>query len=143
MPYLHFETQENYEALSTTVKAILHTGAKNTKKNKRFEGLQRNEETKADDPTQWAAGNSKALYDHLLLGYLTPKAPGKIGALQTRRTLDQYFYTHVDTLGRDKDQVVYRYSKDVMKSQEPMLFMVDQLWLWVINEGAAPKQNVR
>jgi hypothetical protein len=91
-----------------------------------------------EDPTQWSAADSKTLYSHLIQGYLTPKSPGEAGALQTRRTLDQYFYTHLDTRNRDKDQVVYRYTRDVLRSQEPKLFMVDQLWIWVINQGTTP-----
>lgn len=52
--------------------------------------------------------------------------------LQPRRTLDQYFYSHLDnTAHRDKDQVVYRYTE----SEDPKIFMVDQMWMWIINGG--------
>lgn len=61
--------------------------------------------------------------------------------LQPRRTLDQYFYSHLDnTAHRDKDQVVYRYTKD----EEPKIFMVDQMWLWIINGGlSSPNRRPR
>ncbi|KAF3761449.1 hypothetical protein M406DRAFT_74401 [Cryphonectria parasitica EP155] len=46
---------------------------------------------------------------------------------------DQYFYSHLDDISRrDQDQVVYRYTK---QEGLPKIFMVDQMWLWVINGG--------
>ncbi|KAI9640931.1 hypothetical protein NHQ30_010772 [Ciborinia camelliae] len=70
----------------------------------------------------------------LIKGYLTPHSPGD-APLQIRRTLDQYFYTHLaNTSQRDSDQVVYRYTRD-RTPYEPKMFMVDQLWLWVLNDG--------
>ncbi|KAI1818574.1 hypothetical protein GGS20DRAFT_527661 [Poronia punctata] len=53
--------------------------------------------------------------------------------LHPRRTLDQYFYHGIDTSDRDTDQVVYRYCK--RHKIEAKVFMVDQLWLWVIGKG--------
>ncbi|KAI1259585.1 hypothetical protein F5Y18DRAFT_294970 [Xylariaceae sp. FL1019] len=52
--------------------------------------------------------------------------------LHPRRTLDQSFYHGIDTSARDTDQVVYRYCKRHKK--EMKVFMVDQLWLWVIGK---------
>jgi hypothetical protein len=50
------------------------------------------------------------LNEALIKGYMIPKKHGKFPALQPRRTLDQYFYTHLqDTSKRDRDQVVFRY----------------------------------
>ncbi|KAL9110589.1 MAG: hypothetical protein Q9227_004947 [Pyrenula ochraceoflavens] len=53
--------------------------------------------------------------------------------LHVRRTLDQFFYHGIDTDRRDRDQVVYRYCKE--QNQEPKVFMVDQLWLWILGNG--------
>ncbi|SPN99130.1 related to ankyrin repeat protein [Cephalotrichum gorgonifer] len=53
--------------------------------------------------------------------------------LHPRRTLDQFFYHGIDTSARDRDQVVWRYCKN--QKQEPKVFMVDQLWLWVLGTG--------
>jgi hypothetical protein len=53
--------------------------------------------------------------------------------LHPRRTLDQYYYHGIDTTVRDTDQVVYRYCK--RHRHEPKVFMVDQLWLWVLGKG--------
>lgn len=78
-----------------------------------------------------ALGN---LDEHLIKAYLSPHKPGEMPPLQLRRTLDQYYYTHLaSTEGRDADQVVLRYTKQA--SPEPKIFMVDQLWLWILNNG--------
>jgi len=74
------------------------------------------------------------LDEHLLKAYLSPSKPGETPPLQLRRTLDQYYYTHlVSTAGRDGDQVVLRYTRK--NSLEPKIFMVDQLRLWILNDG--------
>lgn len=73
------------------------------------------------------------LNENLITGYLPP-IDGKFPVLQPRRTLDQYFYTHLEsTSNRDGDQVVYRYNRKL--GIRPKIFMVDQLWLWILNEG--------
>ncbi|KAH9994522.1 hypothetical protein F4779DRAFT_218338 [Xylariaceae sp. FL0662B] len=63
----------------------------------------------------------------LVKAYLNNTPP-----LHPRRTLDQYFYHGIDTSARDTDQVVYRYCK--RHKVEAKLFMVDQLWLWIIGK---------
>lgn len=76
---------------------------------------------------------------HLLRGYAVAEEDGQV-PLQPRRTLDQYFYSHLDnTARRDKDQVVYRYTKN----EEPKIFMVDQMWLWIINGGLSHPNHSR
>ncbi|KAG8530261.1 uncharacterized protein KY384_004762 [Bacidia gigantensis] len=50
--------------------------------------------------------------------------------LQIRRTLDQFYYHAISTDDRDEDQVVYRYTKK--KEKEVKVFMVDQLWMWIL-----------
>lgn len=52
--------------------------------------------------------------------------------LHIRRTLDQYYYHAISTEDRDTDQVVYRYTRD--KGKEKKLYMVDQLWLWILDK---------
>lgn len=52
--------------------------------------------------------------------------------LHVRRTLDQYYYHAISTEDRDTDQVVYRYTRD--KGKEKKLYMVDQLWLWILDK---------
>lgn len=73
------------------------------------------------------------LNENLIKGYLHPKV-GELPFLQPRRTLDQYFYTHLeDTSKRDSDQVIYRHT--VGRNMSQKMFMVDQLWFWILNEG--------
>ncbi|KAF3769592.1 hypothetical protein M406DRAFT_348789 [Cryphonectria parasitica EP155] len=52
--------------------------------------------------------------------------------LHPRRTLDQFFYHGIDTTQRDSDQVVWRYCQKHREPEEPKLFMVDQLWMWIL-----------
>jgi hypothetical protein len=66
--------------------------------------------------------------EKLIHAYLLDASP-----LHPRRTLDQYYYAAGDTEERDQDQVVYRYCKN--KGIEPRIFMVDQLWLWILGKG--------
>jgi hypothetical protein len=68
--------------------------------------------------------------DLLIQAYLNDEPP-----LHVRRTLDQFFYHSIDTSERDADQVVYRHFKRNLKSKEPMIFMVDQLWMWILGKG--------
>jgi hypothetical protein len=91
--------------------------------------------------------------ESLILEYLHMKPP-----LHPRRTLDQSYYGALkDTATRDRDQVVYRATMPVghdcqeniekddrwrkcKQCQEdsrkvPRLIMVDQLWLWILDES--------
>lgn len=71
------------------------------------------------------------LNEHLIRGYYQP---GTL-SYQPRRTLDQYGHADIETTShRDDDQVVYRYTKDD-PTTEIKIFMVDQLWLWVLGKG--------
>ncbi|CAK7242632.1 MAG: hypothetical protein STHCBS139747_004128 [Sporothrix thermara] len=63
----------------------------------------------------------------LTKGYICNTPP-----LHPRRTLDQFFYHGIDTSIRDADQVVYRYCK--RHDIEKKVFMVDQLWMWVLGK---------
>jgi hypothetical protein len=58
--------------------------------------------------------------------------------LHIRRTLDQYYYYMLDNVAlRNKDQVVSRFGEDEDRMQ-PIIIMVDQLWLWVIGGEYQP-----
>lgn len=68
-------------------------------------------------------------------GYGVPEDNRQI-PFQPRQSLDQYYYSQLEnTSARDKDQVVYRYTNNPRNSTEPKIFMVDQLWMWLINGG--------
>ena len=75
------------------------------------------------------------LHKILIQGYLKPGVGGEVPPLQIRRTLDHYFYSHLaSTARRDGDQVVQRYTADFV-DMDPKMFMVDQLWLWMLDDG--------
>ena len=87
--------------------------------------------------------------EQLTFRYLHEKPP-----LHPRRTLDQSYYGALkSTMTRDRDQVVYRATtpeqhgcldpgtcpqckQDIRKV--PRLIMVDQLWLWILDESESP-----
>ena len=54
--------------------------------------------------------------------------------LHMRRTLDQYHFMTLDTSERDKDQVVYRATKTKRYDEKPRVVMVDQLWMWILDD---------
>ncbi|KAK0619465.1 hypothetical protein B0T14DRAFT_208799 [Immersiella caudata] len=57
--------------------------------------------------------------------------------LHIRRTLDQYYFlTLDDTSARDRDQVVYRETRAgrSFHSRNTRVVMVDQLWLWILDD---------
>lgn len=67
--------------------------------------------------------------EKILRKYLKPPV------MHTRRTLDQaYYYTLPDTQARDRDQVVFRATRDEHTQTVPSVLMVDQCWLWVIGD---------
>ncbi len=62
-------------------------------------------------------------------------------ALHIRRTLDQFYYhTLKSTATRDSSQVLSRYTEKLMDKK--LVFMIHQLWLWVLDEGSSRKAPV-
>ncbi|KAK4204602.1 hypothetical protein QBC40DRAFT_272606 [Triangularia verruculosa] len=85
----------------------------------------------------WQASKLYQLIDEaadwrLITNHLYTPSP-----LHPRRTLEQYYYwTADDTTHRDRQQVVYRATQ--MRSDPeaiPRVVMVDQLWLWILDEN--------
>ncbi|KAL4806536.1 amidase signature domain-containing protein [Aspergillus unguis] len=105
MPYLHFETAERRDKMQEAIRKTQQAQSPRP-------GLDRT-------PTR----------DELLLrAHLTSSST----SLHIRRTLDQFFYPNIDTQTRDQDQVVYRYQTKGSRTPEPKIFMVDQLWMWIL-----------
>lgn len=74
---------------------------------------------------------------HLISGYLIQAAAsdGTTG-LQLRRSLDDYFFTHLQSSGtKDTGQVLWRHFKAYHPQQDPKIFMVDQLWMWILDDS--------
>jgi ankyrin repeat protein/Mg2+ and Co2+ transporter CorA len=111
MPYLHFETAEGRQKMQEAISRV---------------------ETLRTHP-----GLSKAsTRDEMLI---RAHVNSSTASLHVRRTLDQFFYPNIDTQVRDQDQVVYRYQtrwNDQNRSwNEPKIFMVDQLWMWILGKN--------
>lgn len=76
------------------------------------------------------AADGRLIEDHL---YSDPP-------LHARRTLEQFYYwTAGDTARRDKDQVVCRGTRNPNIDLDPeatsRIVMVDQLWLWILDDS--------
>ena len=102
MPYLHYETHQKRKMMSEAIRQAT---------------------TNPDRICSSAVGST---CDEMLVhAYLR-----STHNLHVRRTLDQFYYHAISTEGRDTDQVVYRYTRD--RGREKKVFMVDQLWLWIL-----------
>ncbi|KAL8799894.1 MAG: hypothetical protein Q9182_005551 [Xanthomendoza sp. 2 TL-2023] len=104
MPYLHYETHQNRKSMSEAIKRAT-TGADG-------KGTCSNHDC-----------------DEMLIHAYLQSSPN----LHIRRTLDQFYYHAISTESRDTDQVVYRYTREKEK-MEKKVFMVDQLWLWILGK---------
>jgi hypothetical protein len=121
MPYLHLDTYESNELRSKTVKWISKD--------------RRDISKKPSIPV-----NGPAYIDSLLIARYLDHGAHCHGSLHVRRSLDQYYYdTQDDTDERDKDQIVYKYTKshglDLVKKKKAVVMMVDQMWLWVLEDA--------
>jgi len=110
MPYLHFETDQRRQEMQKVIKY-------------------------AERPQSYPWAVRAQTYDEMLIrAYLRSSNT----SLHIRRTLDQFFYHNIDTESRDRDQVVHRYQSRVRNrvdiSTDPKVFMVDQLWMWVLGK---------
>ena len=102
MPYLHYETDRNRQKMSEAIKLA------------------------KSNSSHLCPSISGSNCDEMLIQAYLQSTPN----LHIRRTLDQFYYHAINTEGRDQDQVVYRYTKE--KGKDEKVFMVDQLWLWIL-----------
>ncbi|KAL8667458.1 MAG: hypothetical protein Q9202_000674 [Teloschistes flavicans] len=105
MPYLHYETHRNRKMMSSAIKRA-----------------------SSGDSNIMRQSHQGHTCDEMLIEAYLRSTPN----LHIRRTLDQFYYHAISTESRDTDQVVYRYTRD--KRKEKKVFMVDQLWLWVLGK---------
>lgn len=129
MPYLHWETDEAREKMLNVIKDIESPERSGTRTSTGVEvkNLRLSKWGKTLLPKAIIYGTAKKADadEKLLRKHLLSERPVHI-----RRTLDQsYYWTLKDTSSRDRDQVVYRATKD----QNPRIVMVDQLWLWILD----------
>ncbi|KAL1962384.1 hypothetical protein VTN77DRAFT_9723 [Rasamsonia byssochlamydoides] len=110
MPYLHFETAEGRQKMQEAIHRV--------------------------ETLKWHPGLTKPTRDELLI---RAHLMSSTTSLHIRRTLDQFFYPNIDTEIRDQDQVVYRYQTRLQDQnrpwKEPKIFMVDQLWMWILGKN--------
>jgi hypothetical protein len=118
MPFLHYETDRQRKKMADAIKRFRIEHLSHT--SKRIPTDDTHDLPKMMDPA--------SRDDVLIEAYLNGSPP-----LHTRRTLDQFFYHGIDTTKRDVDQVVYRWCK--RERLEPKIFMVDQLWMFILNNG--------
>ena len=131
MPYLHFERFKDRNKMDSAVRRVqgelsAHRTTKVAAKYATDIVLQ----------APWISINRRMIADEKLIhAHATPEN----ATLQIRRTLDQFFYRTIDTRERDKDQVVHRHQKRFPESDEKgrdaNILMVDQLWMWIVNEN--------
>lgn len=117
MPYLHFETDRRRQEMQEAIA--------------RAQFLK--ERGRHDARTALSTLRRASTYDEMLLrAHLTSSQV----SLHVRRTLDQFFYHNIDTQSRDRDQVVFRYQCKSSNNTfvDPKIFMVDQLWMWVLGK---------
>jgi hypothetical protein len=114
MPYLNWATEDERTKLNRIIKEV--TEAKESGK---LSGA------------NIALGKSDR-YERLVWNYLYDEHP-----LHVRRTLDQSYYNTLNcTEARDVDQIPYKYfSENFKDSHMHPVLMVDQLWLWVLDNG--------
>lgn len=115
LPYLNWDTYENFTRLRDTYNVGPEV-VSNSPESIR-EGLQQNVSSK----------------------YLNHDPP-----LHPRRSLDQFYYSSLsDTRERDADQTVSKWTGSRSKiaedgrdeaERDSLIVMVDQLWVWVLNE---------
>jgi hypothetical protein len=117
MPYLHYEYTSRRQKMLETVEQV-REGVRS--------GPPRPQSNTPDQNAIWA--------------YLRRDMP-----LHIRRTLDQFYYDALDSdtpqkrgvPPRNKDQVIQRFmkSQEQWKRDDPLMLMVDQLWMVLLEDG--------
>lgn len=124
MPYLHFETVANRQRMQ---EAIQRAEEKRPQTHRPQTLNLSQSESHPAPPTRAPTRDELLINAHLM---------SSTASLHVRRTLDQFFYPNIDTQIRDQDQVVYRYQTAyqgrVRRWLDPKIFMVDQLWMWIL-----------
>jgi hypothetical protein len=125
MPYLHWDTAASNDKRSETIKWVT-------------EGRQPGRMPDIRAEPEFI--NSKLIAKYLEHGAYHENG----GNLHVRRSLDQFYYdTQIQTDERDKDQIVFKYTRDNEKAlkKKPVVMMVDQLWVWVLEDANIRKSS--
>lgn len=156
MPYIHWETQDKYLLRNLTLDWMSSANpdlppTRTAKSHPlRYPYLQRQARERLDARRRFTDKSKKPRrsetkdyedstsiwrHENLVRAYVNEPLP-----LHVRRTLDQYFYYTLPDKSireRDLDQVLWRHTKDT----NPRILMVDQLWLWIIDNPKHPGQG--
>jgi hypothetical protein len=143
MPYLTYETIEGRNSLK---KVVAQTMQKEPSlKGESIESPQRNQGM-GNEGLVNETRSSRNPNEKLVQGYLRPRTSWGSHALHIRRTLDQFFFHDLPDVGKGSadddvdDQTVGRYAK--RNNMVPKIFIVDQLWLWILDESTPAPQPV-
>jgi hypothetical protein len=146
MPYLTYETAESRMALKRVVAETRNQTPSHSREISEmlqpsaqpgsFQDKRLPNETKS-------SGNPN---EKLVQGYLMTPTSWNSQSLHIRRTLDQFFFRDLPDVDKGSadddvdDQTVGRYAK---RNGLPLrIFMVDQLWLWIMDESAFQSSSV-
>ncbi|KAL5002927.1 hypothetical protein BDV10DRAFT_87244 [Aspergillus recurvatus] len=123
MPYVHWEYAATFHEMNDYAQKVADIPSSSAPRpNDKHQALMRAYMTRLD------SGDSQEGQDRV------ERRP--VDQLHIRRSLDQYFYHALkSTKDRDEDQLVSRMFKDGILTGDPVLIVVDQLWLWVLGDN--------
>jgi hypothetical protein len=136
MPYIHWEYADTFSSLTqyaerASKKAGLFDESEPSTTFKDAEAA-----TPFNDPNKTISEPYRKLIETYMISERTWFSDRFARQLHVRRSLDQYHY-HVlsDTKRRDKDQLVSRMFDRKTLTGKPVVMVVDQLWLWVLQDS--------
>src|SRR6266536_4781083 len=135
MPYIHWELEDARNQMSSVINDLQKSNEEQIEKltkrlAKEYITKLLSKKDTVEQPVKEALKATEP--DVLLLeNYLFHDPP-----MHVRRTLDQFhYYTTDDTDVRDSDQVISRYLRRKFPEKPVPIMMVDQLWLWIVNNS--------
>ena len=136
MPYIHWELEDARNQMASVIKDLQNPEEQIENAAKRFFTSLYQKATE-EQPGEEALEATEP--DVLLLQDYTLHDP----PLHIRRTLDQfYYYMTDDTDARDSDQVISRYVRRKLPEKPVPIVMIDQLWLWVVNNSKSRRYHL-
>ncbi|KAM0813428.1 hypothetical protein AB5N19_13422 [Seiridium cardinale] len=156
LPYLHWETSSRRAKMVKVINHVMGVESRSSQNRHTFyqtvRDLSKSKNRKAFEETQQKETKPILTRRQLLGRYLMTLARiaeemdyeadevllrenvDRKPPLHIRRTLDQYYFLTLDnTSERDRDQVVYRGT--ISRSLSTRVVMVDQLWLWILDDN--------
>ncbi|KAH7309885.1 hypothetical protein B0I35DRAFT_440765 [Stachybotrys elegans] len=143
LPYLHWETDSRRSKMLEAIKEAEIKSKKRTKSHKHLRSVVHAARGQPKIPTRLGTylmnlAKVADAMDYVIDEKLLKDNLYKDPPLHVRRTLDQYYFSTLDdTSERDRDQVVYRETRGSrsLHSRTARVVMVDQLWLWILDDN--------